>query len=100
MAADDPAAIYPLMNSDVRRASSVAQFARSWRDQESRLGRITSLQRVSVADPQTDGAGVTSAVVTYTTSVTSPAGTASAQTFDAHLCCSPAGSSVHDHAPA
>lgn len=91
MAADDPAALYPLMNSDVRGASTVAQFSQSWRDQESRLGRISSLQRVSVADPQTDSAGVTSAVATYATTVTAPAGTLTSQTFDAHFVLQPDG---------
>ena len=85
IAADDPAAIYPLMNSDIRGASSSAQFAQSWRDQESRLGRITSLQRVNVADAQTDSAGLTSAIATYMATVTSPSGVTSTQTFDAQF---------------
>ena len=85
MAADDPSAIYPLMNSDVRGASTAARFSQNWRDQEARLGRISSLRRVSVADPRADTAGVTSAIATYTGAVTSPTGSASTQTFDAHF---------------
>ncbi len=85
MAADDPAAIYPLMNSDIRGASSPAQFAQSWRDQESRLGRIASLQRVGVADPQTDSAGMTSTIATYVAILIAPAGTSTSQTFDAYF---------------
>jgi len=91
MAADDPAAIYPLMNSDIRAASSVAQFAQSWRDQESRLGRITSLQRTTVSDPQTDSFGLTSAIATYVTTVTSPLGTVATQTFDVRFVLQPEG---------
>lgn len=91
IAADDPAAIYPLMNSDIRGASSSAQFGQSWRDQESRLGRITSLQRVSVADAQTDSAGLTSAIATYMATVTSPSGVTSTQTFDAQFVLQPDG---------
>ncbi|MBI3521829.1 MAG: hypothetical protein HY071_01860 [Chloroflexi bacterium] len=91
MAADDTSAIYPLMNSDVRGASSVAQFSQSWREQESRLGRITSLQRVTLSDPQTDSSGLTSAIATYATTVTAPAGTVTSQTFDAHFVLQPDG---------
>jgi hypothetical protein len=85
MAVDDPVAIYALMNSDIRSASSVGEFGLSWRDQEARIGRISALARGAVGDIQTDNAGVTFVIVTYTATVTAPSGSTSAQVFDARF---------------
>lgn len=55
------------------------------RDQEARLGRITSLRRSGVTDPRTDQMGVTSAVATYVVTISAATGATSTQTHDAYF---------------
>jgi hypothetical protein len=85
MAADDPAALYALMNSDIRAANASSEFVRTWREQESRLGRVTALRRTTISDITTDALGVTFAVVTYAATVTSPAGVPTIHSYDARF---------------
>lgn len=85
VAADDTAAIYATMNSDVRSANSPASFDQLWRAQEAQTGRITKLDRTALSDITTDAAGTTSAIASYSATLAAPSGSVTTRSYDAYF---------------
>jgi hypothetical protein len=83
--ADDTTALYALMNSDIRNANTPAAFDQIWRAQETQQGRITNLTRVALSDVTTDAPGTSSAVATYTATMTAADGSVTTRAYDAYF---------------
>ena len=72
--ANDPVALYPLLNAQLARAYDSAAFASRWSTESATLGRVTALRRTSVGSPQATDQGFWYVVVEYSADVVTPSG--------------------------
>lgn len=80
--ADDPAALYPYANGDLRAAYTPEAFAAAWRAQASTIGRVTAMRATAVSDPETNELGFVFVTATYEVERITPAGTTETKAFD------------------
>lgn len=88
--ANDPAALYPLLNAKLARAVDASAFVASWNAQSAALGRITALRRTSTGSPQVTDQGFWFVAIEYSAEIAAPSGASSA-TFKAFFIHEPTG---------
>lgn len=76
--ANDPVALYPLLNASAKRAYDSSAFASLWTTQSATLGRITALRRMNESDVQTNDQGYDYVIVEYSADISDPGGRSTA----------------------
>lgn len=80
--ADDPAALYPLVNGDLRAAYIAEAFESAWRAQSAEIGRVTAMRRTALGEPQTNELGFAFVIGTYEVERLTPLGDSETTVFE------------------
>jgi hypothetical protein len=80
--ANDPRALYPLVNGDIRAAYTMEAFATSWAEQSASIGRVTSMRRTGFGEPQVNPLGFVFVVAGYDVDRVTPFGTTETVSFE------------------
>jgi hypothetical protein len=82
---DDGAAVYDLMNGDITSRYTRDAFAQNWSAQATSTNKVVALKQLSVGDPVTTDSGMTTVIVVYSVSYTTPGGRSGTATWDAYF---------------
>ena len=80
--ADDPRALYPHVNGDLRAAYSENDFAAAWNAQSPEVGRVTEIRRTSMSERSSNELGFVYVTATYDVRRVRSDGSSETGTFD------------------